>query len=66
MSSCCNEMSNHSDDTSENQAGIYTCPMHPSVQQDKPGNCPECSMSLVPAKQKGDGLLRSLFSSRSK
>ena len=29
------------------QAGtIYTCPMHPEVQQDHPGNCPKCGMSL--------------------
>jgi len=27
---------------------IYTCPMHPEVQQDKPGKCPKCGMDLVP------------------
>ncbi len=26
----------------------YTCPMHPSVKSDKPGNCPECGMTLEP------------------
>jgi Cu+-exporting ATPase len=26
----------------------YTCPMHPEVQQDHPGNCPKCGMSLEP------------------
>jgi CopA family copper-resistance protein len=26
---------------------IYTCPMHPEVQMDKPGNCPKCGMTLV-------------------
>src|ERR1035437_2772255 len=26
--------------------GIYTCPMHPEVQQDHPGNCPKCGMAL--------------------
>jgi Cu(I)/Ag(I) efflux system membrane fusion protein len=26
---------------------IYTCPMHPSVQSDKPGACPVCGMALV-------------------
>lgn len=25
---------------------IYTCPMHPQVQQDHPGNCPLCGMTL--------------------
>ena len=27
---------------------IYTCPMHPEVQQDHPGNCPKCGMMLEP------------------
>jgi hypothetical protein len=26
---------------------VYTCPMHPEVQMDKPGNCPKCGMTLV-------------------
>lgn len=26
----------------------YTCPMHPEIVQDKPGNCPKCGMALVP------------------
>lgn len=27
---------------------IYTCPMHPEIRQDHPGNCPKCGMSLEP------------------
>jgi len=27
---------------------IYTCPMHPDVRQDHPGNCPKCGMTLEP------------------
>ncbi len=27
---------------------IYTCPMHPQVRQDHPGNCPICGMTLEP------------------
>lgn len=27
---------------------IYTCPMHPEVQQNHPGNCPKCGMTLEP------------------
>ncbi|HMF40655.1 MAG TPA: efflux RND transporter periplasmic adaptor subunit [Polyangia bacterium] len=32
---------------------LYYCPMHPSVVQDHPGECPICSMTLVP-KPKGN------------
>src|SRR5213592_1208229 len=27
---------------------IYTCPMHPEVEQDHPGECPKCGMTLEP------------------
>ncbi|HET7548084.1 MAG TPA: heavy metal translocating P-type ATPase, partial [Usitatibacter sp.] len=27
---------------------IYTCPMHPQIRQDHPGNCPICGMALEP------------------
>lgn len=27
---------------------IYTCPMHPQIRQNQPGNCPICGMSLEP------------------
>ena len=27
---------------------IYTCPMHPEVQQAGPGSCPKCGMALEP------------------
>ncbi len=28
---------------------IYTCPMHPEIRQEGPGNCPICGMALEPA-----------------
>ena len=31
-------------------ATIYTCPMHPEIVRDAPGNCPICGMKLVPKK----------------
>ena len=27
---------------------IYTCPMHPEIRQERPGNCPICGMTLEP------------------
>ena len=29
-------------------AAIYTCPMHPEIQQKGPGSCPKCGMALDP------------------
>lgn len=28
----------------------YTCPMHPEVISDTPGDCPKCGMKMVPVK----------------
>jgi len=39
------KLDNHSGH--EQQAAIYTCPMHPEIIRDKPGNCPICGMTLV-------------------
>ncbi len=36
---------------------IYTCPMHPEIRQDHPGNCPICGMgleSLMPSLEDDD------------
>lgn len=46
----------HHSNTSETGT-MYTCPMHPEVMQDKPGNCPKCGMNLVPVKAKADLLV---------
>jgi len=34
--------------SSSEESTIYTCSMHPSVEQDEPGICPICEMDLVP------------------
>ena len=30
------------------ESAIYTCPMHPEIEQVGPGNCPKCGMALEP------------------
>lgn len=41
-----------SEKTEKDIAVKYTCPMHPEVVSDKPGNCPKCGMKLVPQRKK--------------
>lgn len=36
--------------SSGSSSDIYTCPMHPEVEQKGPGSCPKCGMDLVPKK----------------
>ena len=44
----------HPDDAGTRNAGesarqtTYTCPMHPEIEQDHPGDCPKCGMTLEP------------------
>jgi copper-(or silver)-translocating P-type ATPase len=46
------------------QTMIYTCPMHPEIEQDHPGECPKCGMTLEPktvsAAEEDDTEIRSL------
>ena len=32
----------------------FTCPMHPEIIKDQPGNCPKCGMNLIPVKMEAD------------
>ena len=32
---------------------VWSCPMHPEVQSDKPGSCPKCGMNLEPKSPGG-------------
>ncbi len=34
--------------TAEDDTAIYTCPMHPEIEQQGPGTCPKCGMALEP------------------
>ncbi|AMD88271.1 cation transporter [Actinomyces radicidentis] len=44
-------MSTHSHAHHEPTPEVWTCPMHPEVRQDGPGQCPECGMNLAPADE---------------
>jgi Cu+-exporting ATPase len=35
-------------DIAAQPGALYTCPMHPEIQQDHPGSCPKCGMALEP------------------
>lgn len=35
-------------DHDHDEAEIWTCSMHPQIQQDGPGDCPLCGMDLIP------------------
>ncbi len=52
--------SDRSEKKSPEQA-IYTCPMHPEIEQEGPGSCPKCGMDLEPktisADSEDDGQL---------
>ncbi len=50
-------MTNHDDEAPDSgtqtaaaptDASLYTCPMHPEIQQAGPGACPKCGMALEP------------------
>ncbi|PKL85865.1 MAG: copper oxidase [Ignavibacteriae bacterium HGW-Ignavibacteriae-1] len=42
---------NKNESGQEVQPIIYTCPMHPEIQANSPGNCPKCGMKLVQEEQ---------------
>ncbi|MGK0190124.1 MAG: Cu+-exporting ATPase [Verrucomicrobiales bacterium] len=45
--SCCEHGEQHANVSETNaESGQYTCPMHPEVVSDTPGDCPKCGMPL--------------------
>lgn len=40
--------------TDEAGKAYWTCPMHPQVRQDHPGNCPICGMKLTKREEKSE------------
>ena len=35
-------------EATQSSGTVYTCPMHPEIRQDQPGDCPKCGMALEP------------------
>lgn len=56
--SCCHHHAGH--ETKDRPASltggqvIYTCPMHPEIRKEGPGNCPICGMALEPETITGE------------
>jgi Cu(I)/Ag(I) efflux system membrane fusion protein len=38
----------------DDEAGIWTCSMHPQIRQNEPGDCPICGMDLIPLEEEHD------------
>jgi len=38
----------HRSETSSTPGAMFTCPMHPEIRQQGPGDCPICGMGLEP------------------
>lgn len=46
--SCCHKEHSLPPTAAATAGTIYTCPMHPEIEQDHPGDCPKCGMALEP------------------
>lgn len=61
--SCC--QTERTSPTSDDPDAIYTCPMHPEIEQKGPGDCPICGMDLEPKSvargQADDANYRGMF-----
>jgi len=45
---CCKDKPSPVLKSPQKHNGIYTCPMHPGIEQNGPGSCPKCGMALEP------------------
>ncbi|RJP58210.1 MAG: efflux RND transporter periplasmic adaptor subunit [Candidatus Auribacter fodinae] len=48
----------HISHNQEQDATVWTCSMHPQIQQSSPGQCPICGMDLIPLKTNTDSSQR--------
>ncbi len=44
--SCCHGSGTVAERPQSTKPGVYTCPMHPEIEQETPGDCPKCGMAL--------------------
>ncbi len=57
--SSCSDKDNHEiheQHEEKKEKKTYTCPMHPEIIRDKPGQCPICGMDLVEKKSEGESI----------
>jgi hypothetical protein len=55
MTSCGSEATTTEQTTPAGEKVEYTCPMHPEVITNEPGDCPKCGMRLEKKEMKMDG-----------
>lgn len=46
--SCCHSPKSSTKPSGSTDGRVYTCPMHPEIEQVGPGSCPKCGMDLEP------------------
>src|SRR3990170_1484807 len=57
-----NNSSHEKHDEQEQAQKIYTCPMHPEIIRNEPGQCPICGMNLVEKVEKGEKINNDVLS----
>jgi len=50
-----NQQQDNNQNLNDSTVQSYTCPMHPEIVQNTPGNCSKCGMNLIKAKKDQSG-----------